>query len=173
VSEERKVPLATLSFQGNAMYWWTSLERDRHLHREPPIEYSNDLRGALRCRHIPSYYNRELMDKLQRLQQRNMSVEEYRQKMELYMMRASIREDETATIARFLSGLNLEIRDRVELLPYQDLNDLVQLCIKVEQQNLRKASSLKEGSYPNSYPKRDFKGEESTSKETPKETLNP
>ena len=27
VSEERKVPLATLSFQGNAMYWWTTLER--------------------------------------------------------------------------------------------------------------------------------------------------
>jgi len=23
VSEERKVPLATLHFQGNAMYWWT------------------------------------------------------------------------------------------------------------------------------------------------------
>ena len=35
VSEERKVPLATLSFQGNTMYWWTSLERDRRLHREP------------------------------------------------------------------------------------------------------------------------------------------
>jgi len=107
VSEERKVPLATLSFQGNVMYWWTSTERERRLHREPPIEYWNDLRGALRRRHIPSYYNRELMDKLQRLQQRTMSVEEYRQKMELYMMRASIRENESTTIARFLSGLNL------------------------------------------------------------------
>jgi len=72
------------------------------------------------------------MDKLQRLQQKSMSVEEYRQKMELYIMRASIREDETTTIARFLSGLNLEIRDRVELLPYRDLNDLIQLCIKFE-----------------------------------------
>jgi len=138
VNEERKVPLATFSFQGNAMYWWTALKRDRRLHREALIEYWNDLRGALRRHHIPSYYNMELMDKLQRLQQRTMSVKEYRQKMELYMMRASIRENESTTIARFLSGLNLEIRNRVELLPYQDLNDLVQLCIKVEQQNLRK-----------------------------------
>ena len=113
------------------MYWWTYLERDRRLHREPPIEYWNDLRGGLRRHHIPSYYHRELMDKLQRLQQKNMSVEEYRQKMELYMMRASIREEEITTISRFLSGLNREIRDRVEILPYQDLNDLVQLCIKV------------------------------------------
>jgi len=149
------------------MYWWTALERDRRLHREPPIEYWNDLRGGLRRRHIPSYYNRDLMDKFQRLQQRTMSVEEYRQKMKLYMMRASIRENESTTIARFLSGLNLEIRDRVELLPYQDLNDLVQLCIKVEQQNLRKTLSRKEGSYSNSYLKRDFK-RESTSKEKPK-----
>ena len=170
VSEENKVSLATLSFQGNAMYWWTTLERERRLHKDPPIEYWNDLRGALRRRHIPSYYNRELMDKLQRLQQRTMSVEEYRQKMELYMMKASIRESESTITARFLSGLNLDIRDKVQLLPYQDFNDLVQLCIKVEQQNSRKTSSRKEGSYSNSYPRRDFKREESTPKEKPKET---
>ena len=29
VSEERKIPLPTLSFQGNAMYWWTAFERER------------------------------------------------------------------------------------------------------------------------------------------------
>ena len=88
-----------------------------------------------------------------------MSVEEYRQKMELYMMRASIREDEPTTIARFLSGLNLEIRDRVELLPYQDLNDLIQLCIKVEQQILRKTSRRRESTYPSSYPKKEYRKE--------------
>jgi len=123
VSKENKVPLATLSFQGNAMYWWTTLERDRRLHKDPPIEYWNDLRGALRRRHIPSYYNRELMDKLQRLQQKTMSVEKYRQKMELYMMRA-----------------------------------------------LRETSSRREDSYPNSYPIREFKREESVPKEKPRET---
>ena len=115
VSKERKVPLATLSFQGNAMYWWRTLERDKRLHKDPPIEYWNDLRGDLRHRHIPSYYNRELMNKFQRLQQKSMNVEEYRQKMELYMMRAFIREEETTTIGRFLSGLNFEIREKVEL----------------------------------------------------------
>nr|KYP53282.1 hypothetical protein KK1_024909 [Cajanus cajan] len=130
VSEERKVSLATLSFQGHAMYWWTSLVRDRRLHNDPPIQYWNELRSALRRRHIPSYYTRELINKLQRLHQMNITVEEYRQTMELYLMRAGIREEEDITIARFLSGLTFEIRDKVELLPYRDLNDLVQLCIK-------------------------------------------
>ena len=172
VSEERKVPLAILSFQENAMYWWTTLERDRRLHKDPPIEYWNDLRGALGCRHIPSYYNRDLMDKLQRLQQKNMSVEEYRKKMELYMMKSSIREEKTTTIATFLSGLNLEIRDKEELLPYMDLNYLIHLCIKVEQQILRKGSSRKESSYSNSYPKKEYKKEmeDNISKDKTKET---
>nr|KYP44197.1 hypothetical protein KK1_034309 [Cajanus cajan] len=133
VSEERKVPLATLSFQGHAMYCWTSLERKRRLHNDTPIQYWNDLRSALRRKHIPSYYGRELMNKLQRLQQKDMTIEQYRQQMELYMTRACIREEEATTVARFLSGLDLEIRDQVELLPYRDLNDLVQLCVRVEQ----------------------------------------
>ena len=94
--------------------------------------------------------------------------------MELYMMRASIREEEPTTIARFLSGLNLEIRDKLEPLPYMDLNDLIQLCIKVEQQILRKGPSRKESSYSNSYPKKEYKRErddsflKDKSKETPK-----
>nr|KYP31628.1 hypothetical protein KK1_047956 [Cajanus cajan] len=148
VSEERKVPLATLSFQGHAMYWWTSLVRDRRLHNDPPIQYWNELRSALRRRHIPSYYTRELINKLQRLHQKNMTVEEYRQTIELYLMRAGIREEENITIARFLSGLTFEIRDKVELLPYRDLNDLVQLCIKVEQKNLRKTFKTSSYSFP-------------------------
>uniref|UniRef100_A0A151UF97 CCHC-type domain-containing protein n=1 Tax=Cajanus cajan TaxID=3821 RepID=A0A151UF97_CAJCA len=102
VGEEIKVPLATLAFQGQAMYWWTTLVRERRLNNDPPIEYWNDLRSAMRRRYIPSYYRRELMDKLQRLQQKNMSVEEYRQKMKLYLMRVRIRGEERLTIARFL-----------------------------------------------------------------------
>lgn len=54
------------------------------------------------------------------------------------MMRVGIVEKKEITLARFLSGLNFYIRDRVELLTYVDLNVLVQICIKVEQQNLRK-----------------------------------
>jgi len=157
VSKERKIPLTSLRFQNNAMYWWTSLGRERHHHKEPPITYWNDLWGALRRRHIHSYYDRELMDKIQRLQQKNMSVEEYRRKIELYIMRETIREEENAIISRFLSGLSLEIRNKVELFSDKDLNILVQLCIKVGQTNLKKGSSCKESSYSNFYTRKSIK----------------
>jgi len=68
ISEETKVPLATLNFQGYAMYWWTLVVKDRLRHKGHAIAYWNDLKYVLRNRHIPSYYNRELIDKLQRLQ---------------------------------------------------------------------------------------------------------
>jgi len=67
----------------------------------PPIEYWNDLRGALRRYHIPPYYNRKSMDKLQGLHQKNLSVEEYWQKMVLYIIRAGINEENHTTIFRF------------------------------------------------------------------------
>jgi len=67
------------------------------------------------------------MDKLQRLRQGSMSVEEYRQQMELLLLRAGLRGEARTSIARFLGVLNMEVRDKVELLPYRDLDDLVQL----------------------------------------------
>nr|KYP71398.1 Retrovirus-related Pol polyprotein from transposon gypsy [Cajanus cajan] len=168
VSEEKNVPLATLSFQGYAMYWWTSLERERRLHNDPSIQYLNTLRNALRRRHIPSYYGMKLIDKLQRLQQRNMNVEDYRQKMKLYMIRVGIREEERITISRFLSGISLEIRGKVELLTYRDLNDLVQLCIKVDQPLLTNTSIKKESSKSTPYFKKDHNREGYSSKNYPK-----
>ena len=104
------------------------------IHRNPPVEYWNDLKSALRKRHILSYYERELMDKLQRLRQGSMSIEEYRHQKELLYLRFGLREKERTSIARFLSGLNMELRDKVNLFSYRDLVELVQLCIRLEQQ---------------------------------------
>jgi len=82
-----------------------------------------------------------------------MSVEEYRQQMELLLLRAELREEERTSIARFLSGLNMEVRDKVVIFPYRDLDDLVKLCVRVEQQPKRKPTSKSNGSH--SYPKND------------------
>jgi len=87
VEEERRVSLAALSFQGHALNWWTTLVLQKRKKGLPKIEYWFDLKEALHARHVPSYYKKELMDKLQRLQQRNMIVEEYRQRMEQQLLR--------------------------------------------------------------------------------------
>ena len=42
--------------------------------------------------------------------------------MELLLLRVGLKEEERISIARFLSGLNMEVRDKVELLPYRNLD---------------------------------------------------
>ena len=74
--------------------------------------------------------------------------------MELLLLRARLWEEERTSIARFLSSLNIEVRDKVELLLYRDLDELVQLCIRVEKQFKRKPSSKNSTSY--SYTKKDL-----------------
>nr|KYP61779.1 hypothetical protein KK1_016290 [Cajanus cajan] len=80
--------------------------------------------------------------------------------MELLMMRAGIREEERTTISRFQNGINLEIIDKVKLLPYRDLNELVQLCSRVDHQ-LKRKSFRKDF---NHYYSKNFKNEGSSSK---------
>jgi len=106
------------------------------------------------------------MDMLQILHQRNLSVEEYWQKMVLYIKRAGINEENHTTISRFLSGLKLEIRNKVELLPYRDLNDLIQLSIKVEFFFFLRKQSSQKSSYFVSYDKDEFQRGEEHIKET-------
>ena len=54
--------------------------------------------------------------------------------MEMAMIRANLEEDKEATMARFLSGLNREVANLIELHHYVDLEDMVHMAIKVEKQ---------------------------------------
>jgi len=115
----------------------------------------DELRFALRKRYIPSFYDHDLMNQLHWLTQKDLSVNQYCQKMDLLLLRADTQEEPYLTIARFLIGLNFDIRDRVELLPY---NDLVQLCIRVEDQLNCKLSFWKSSSLTPKYFPKDFVG---------------
>ena len=86
----------------------------------------------MRRRFIPSHYYRELHQRLQTLTQGSMSVEEYHKKMEILIIKANVEEDREATMARFLNGLNKNIVDRVDLHHYVEIEDLVNLAMKVE-----------------------------------------
>jgi len=118
----------------------------RRCNIEHPIRTWEEMKMIMRKRFVPSHYYRELYQRLQRLRQGNRSVEDYYQEMEVAMIRANIEEDREATMARFLSGLNQEIQDRIELQHYVELEDMVHMAIKVEQQLKRRTSRNSQGS---------------------------
>ncbi|XP_073137355.1 uncharacterized protein [Henckelia pumila] len=68
------------------------------------------------------------------LKQGSRSVEDYFKELEVTMIRANIEEDREANMSRFLCGLNRDIQDQVELRHCVDLEEMVQLVMKVEQQ---------------------------------------
>ncbi|XP_068503778.1 uncharacterized protein [Phaseolus vulgaris] len=137
-NEVQKMKLAAAEFSHYALTWWNKYQRDRTRYEEPMVESWTEMKRIMRKRYIPASYNRELQLKLQRMTQGNKSVEEYFKEMEVTMIRAGKNEENEAIMARFLNGLNHDIRDVVELQEYVDMKELLHKANQVEQQLKRK-----------------------------------
>ncbi|KAI5676036.1 hypothetical protein M9H77_06986 [Catharanthus roseus] len=57
--------------------------------------------------------------------------------MELYTLRLSLEEDKDASITRFLSGLNRDLANQLELYPYTTYEDICHFATKIENQRKR------------------------------------
>src|SRR5207302_1372149 len=121
---------------------------------------------------VPSFYTRDLYNRLARLVQVGRSVEEYHKEMEMIMARANIEEDDDRNMARFMGGLNLNISSELELYEYHTMEELVQKAMKIERRmkarslakpNVPKASNVASSYKGNSAnPSKDFKGSSSS-----------
>ncbi|XP_058003982.1 uncharacterized protein LOC131180648, partial [Hevea brasiliensis] len=137
-SEEKKVKLAAVEFKEYAIVWWDQLLSRRRRNGQRTVETWDEMKGILRNRFVPPYYHRELLQRLQKLTQGTKSVEEYYKAMEIALIRADVEEDREATMVRFLNGLNPEIANIVELQPCVEVEDMLQMALKVEKQLKRK-----------------------------------
>ena len=140
-SENKKVKLAVIEFSDYAIVWWDQLVLSKRRNREPSVETWEEMKRVMRKRFVPTYNYRELYNKLKNLRQGNRGVEEYYKEMEVAMARANIKEDREATMARFLAGLNREIQNLVELQHYVELEDMVHMAIKIENQVKRRGNN--------------------------------
>ncbi|XP_010546454.1 PREDICTED: uncharacterized protein LOC104818535 [Tarenaya hassleriana] len=61
--------------------------------------------------------------------------------MEILMIRANVDEDRESTMDRFIGGLNQEIQDRVETQHYVEMEELLHLAIKFENQIKRRGKT--------------------------------
>uniref|UniRef100_A0A2N9HB23 CCHC-type domain-containing protein n=1 Tax=Fagus sylvatica TaxID=28930 RepID=A0A2N9HB23_FAGSY len=115
--------------------------RDRMDHQETAIRnlqdiddlgVKEDMRGTEggRLPKAPKSYTRGLR-----------SVEDYYKEMEVAMIQANVEEDREATMARFLSGLNRDIANVIELQHYVEIEDMVHMAMKVERQLKRKGTA--------------------------------
>ena len=127
--EERRVAAAVCAFTSFACVWWSE-----HCRLYPIPTTWAALKTAMRTRWVPPYYQRELLQKLQRLRQGKNSVEEYYQELQTGMIRCGIVEENEAMLARFLGGLNREIQTILDYKEYTNITRLFHLACKAERE---------------------------------------
>ena len=106
VPEVHRVRQATSEFKDFAIIWWNQV-----VNSGLTPDTWDRLKVAMRARFVPPAFNRDMRKKLQRLDQRNRSVEEYYQELQISMLRCNVVEDEEDKMARFYGGLRREIQD--------------------------------------------------------------
>ena len=88
----------------------------------------------MRQRFVPPSYQRDLCKKLQRLDQGDMSTQDYSTELQKGMIRAGVHEETEDKICRFYGGLRTEIQDIVDYKEYNTINRLFQLALLVEKE---------------------------------------
>ena len=149
-SEEKKMQLASLEFEGDGLVWWNQIQVDRERLRRHRVETWVVMKRIIRERFVPPHYVREMHNKLQRFYQGSKSVDDYYKKMKIYLIRENIEESDEATMARFFNGLNRDNQDVIELQSYNNMDELIHRDVKVEQQ-LKRKQTYKKTSYTYSF----------------------
>ncbi|XP_048622747.1 uncharacterized protein LOC125591885 [Brassica napus] len=137
----KKVRLAAAEFSGYPINWYDRVVTHRRRTGEAPVDTWEELTMLMRRRFVPDHYHRDLHQKLRRLLQGTKSVEDYHQEIEILMIKAKVDEPLDATMARFLTGLNRDIQDRMELQDYDNMEQMLHKAILIEQQVKRESYS--------------------------------
>jgi hypothetical protein len=99
--ENARVRAATSEFTEFASVWW--IEHGKKISNNMPQTW-DALKRVMRARFVPSYYARDMLNKLQQLRQGTKSVEEYYQELQMGMLRCNIEEGEESLWLDFWAG---------------------------------------------------------------------
>jgi hypothetical protein len=124
-----RVGAATSELSDFASVWWVEYGK-KHPNDIPQTWIT--LNWVMRARFVPSYYARDLINKLQQLKQGARSVEEYYQELQIGMLRCKLEEREDAAMPRFFAGLFREIEDILEYKDYANITRLFHFTCKAK-----------------------------------------
>lgn len=132
LSEARKVRFAKMKLVGKAKHWWTNTERQIQRACEEPITHWDEMKERLREKYVPLSYQERLLDQWQSLRQGNMTAEEFIDKFKEFMLRCNVNEDPSVTLARFRTGLRLELQRELIAHDVYSLERAYQLVQELE-----------------------------------------
>lgn len=152
IPDDRKVKLVALKLRKYASIWWSNVVTTRVKSGKEKIRTWEKIRSKLKSKFLPPHYLQDNFLKLHHLKQGSKSVEEYTREFEQLLLKCDLKEDESQTLIRYLSGLNDEIAHVVELHPYTSLDELSILAHKVELQKRVNGKGMVSKPTPRPYP---------------------
>ena len=74
-TKDKKMKVVAMEFIDYALIWWNQLQRERARYEEPLVDSWEEMKRLMRRRFVPSHYQRNLHNTLQRLTQGSRSVD--------------------------------------------------------------------------------------------------
>ena len=124
-TEHEKVSTAAQTFTDFASVWWDVYYKD-NIDNKPTTW--KDLKSVLRHRFVPSSYQREMLRKLERLEQGSNTVHIYYQDYKSYMCRWDIKDSEESISNMFFNGLNPDIQAMFKHIPRSIIGMYARAC---------------------------------------------
>ena len=141
IPEGKKVKLIALKLRKYASIWWSNVVTKRVRKGKSKIKTWEQMKAKLKDKFLPPHYLQNNFLKLHHLKQGSKSVEEYTRDFEQLLLKCGLRENDSQTLIRYLSGLDEQIANVVELHPYTSLDELSVLAHKVEMQKKLKGKN--------------------------------
>jgi hypothetical protein len=126
-----KLRMPLVNFADFALIWWHEYKQKLPINN---VITWTQLKNAINHRFVPSYYARDLLNKMQHFQQGSQSIEEYYQELQKGMIHCGLVESDDAAMACFNGGLNREIQDILDYKEYFDITTLFKYACKAERE---------------------------------------
>jgi hypothetical protein len=149
VPEQKKTKLVGVKLRGRASAWWEQVQVHRLRRGKPKVQEWAKMKKKLTAQFLPHNYAQQLYQSLHTLRQTGL-VEEYGDRFYQLIARIDLMETEEQTVARFISGLKLNIQDQLVFHTCWTLSQAYNRALMVEKQLARRSMAPSYGSRTNS-----------------------
>jgi hypothetical protein len=149
VPEQKKTKLVGVKLRGRASAWWEQVQVHRLRRGKPKVQEWAKMKKKLSAQFLPHNYAQQLYQSLHTLRQTGL-VEEYGDRFYQLIARIDLMETEEQTVARFISGLKLNIQDQLVFHTCWTLSQAYNRALMVEKQLARRSMAPSYGSRTNS-----------------------
>ncbi|XP_058222520.1 uncharacterized protein LOC131332354 [Rhododendron vialii] len=134
MTEERKVQFVATKLKGHALVWWQQYQRSRDRRGVPRVGTWAEMKLKLDEKFLPLDYSHSLYQKFHRLRHHNeQSVADYTKQFYKLWSRINLMETDDQLVARYTSGLKLNLQGELMMHPIHSLEEAYQMALKAEE----------------------------------------